>query len=79
MEYPFVIVPMSNKGPKSKDENGSLIFDENMDLFLLLLRRIRILFESNVQEIIPKRMLMEKEKYGIPIRKMSSNLFFLSF
>lgn len=28
MEYPFVIVPMSNKGPKSKEENGSLIFDE---------------------------------------------------
>ena len=52
---------------------------KNMDLFLLLLRRIRILFESNVQEIIPKRMLMEKEKYGIPIRKTSSNLFFLSF
>lgn len=70
---------MSNKGPKSKEENGSLIFDENYGFIPSFTKADRDFIREQCPRDNSKRMLMEKEKYGIPIRKMSSNLFFLSF
>lgn len=70
---------MSNKGPKSKDENGSLIFDEKYGFIPSFTKADRDFIREQCPRDNSKRMLMEKEKYGIPIRKMSSILFFLSF
>lgn len=70
---------MSNKGPKSKEENGSLIFDENYGFIPSFTKADKDFIREQCPRDNSKKDVNGEGKYGIPIRKMSSNLFFLSF